>query len=106
MGCEEQIGYAKYTRSSLPVEGLVPKLLHQGVHRHASKGANSRLLRLKKALLQFVEQKHLEVSVHGGQETAKGLDSGIEIVHGCFTERGDSIKSKHFRWRTVAIEAR
>ena len=27
------------------------------------------------------------------QETAKELDSGIEIVLGCFTERGDSILS-------------
>ena len=28
-----------------------------------------------------------------GQETAKELDSGIEIVHECFAERGDSILS-------------
>ena len=27
MGCEEQIGYAKCTRPSLPVEGLVPRLI-------------------------------------------------------------------------------
>ena len=27
----------------------------------------------------------------GGQETAEELDSGIEIVHWCSTERGDSI---------------
>ena len=26
VGCEEQIGYAKCTRPSLPVEGLVPRL--------------------------------------------------------------------------------
>ena len=29
----------------------------------------------------------------GGQETAKELNSRIEIVHGCFMERGDSILS-------------
>ena len=28
-----------------------------------------------------------------GQETTEELDSGIEIVHGCFIERGDSILS-------------
>ena len=26
-----------------------------------------------------------------GHETAKDLDSGIKIVHGCFMERGNSI---------------
>ena len=29
----------------------------------------------------------------GGQETAKELNSEIEIIRGCFTERGDSILS-------------
>ena len=29
----------------------------------------------------------------GGQETAKELESEIEIVHGCFMEGGDSILS-------------
>ena len=29
--------------------------------------------------------------MHGSQETAKELELGIEIVHGWFTERGDSI---------------
>ena len=29
----------------------------------------------------------------GSQETAKEFDSGIEMVHGCFTEGGDSILS-------------
>ena len=27
--------------------------------------------------------------MHGGQDTTKELESGIEIVHGCFMERGD-----------------
>ena len=27
----------------------------------------------------------------GSQETTKELDSGIEIIHGCFTKRGDYI---------------
>ena len=31
--------------------------------------------------------------MRGGQETAKELESGIEIVHGWFTERGDSVLS-------------
>ena len=31
--------------------------------------------------------------MRGGQETTKELKLGIEIVHGCFTERGDSVLS-------------
>ena len=58
-----------------------------------SKGASSRL---KKALLQSVVQK-LDCEVgrvtRDGQETAKELESGLEIVHRCFTERGNSILS-------------
>ena len=37
----------------------------------------------------------------GGQETSKELDSGIEIVHRWFTERGDSGYSKRLLLRVV-----
>ena len=63
----------------------------------ASKGTTSRL---KEARLQSVVQKRyrkvaIGIITCGGYETyaAKEPDLGIEIVHGCFTKRGNSILS-------------
>ena len=55
-----------------------------------SKSANSRL---KEVLLQSVVHKlDREVRLtYGGQETAKELELGVEIVRRWFKERGDSI---------------
>ena len=57
----------------------------------ASKGTNTRL---KKALLQSMVQKsdsEVGLRVTGGQETAKELKLGMEIVRGRFKKIGDSI---------------
>ena len=59
-----------------------------------AKGAIA-LYRLKEVLLQSVEQTEIVKYrlTCGGQKAAKVLDSDIEIVHGWFTERGDSIRA-------------
>ena len=66
----------------------------------ASKGASSRL---KGALLQSVVQTmDCEVGfTHGGLETVKEVESGIEIVHGWFTERARRFYFKHLLPRAV-----
>ena len=51
--------------------------------------------KLKEVLLQSLVQNEIVKYrfTHGSQKTAKVLDSVIEIVHGCFMEKGDSILS-------------
>ena len=69
-------------------------MLNRGTHPNtASNGTSALAPDYRKRFYEAWYKRDHEVGLRVGQKTAKELGSGIEIVHECFTERGDSILS-------------